>query len=225
MCGRFFIAPENEELLFRMLEEASRRQTAILGESTVATGEVFPAAMTAALAAGRSGNIGAFPMEWGFHRADSKGLIINVRSETAMDKPAFRTSMLERRCVIPCSWYFEWERTTDSENTPEQISSMYIPEGRKPEKKKAGGTRKTKYAIRPKGTGLMYLAAIYRYEENRKLPVYAVLTREAASGISFIHPRMPVIFTEKNYMAWLDKTQDPEAALRFCEKDMQYRKE
>jgi putative SOS response-associated peptidase YedK len=94
MCGRFFVVGESEnELLGRMIEEASRRQRALTGESTVAVGEVFPSAAVAAMALGRSGEIGVFPMIWGFHRPDGKGLIINARSETAPDKPMFRKSV------------------------------------------------------------------------------------------------------------------------------------
>lgn len=63
MCGRFFVAEENEnDLIARMIDEASRRQQAITGESSIAKGEVFPSATVAALAVGKDGNIGAFPM-------------------------------------------------------------------------------------------------------------------------------------------------------------------
>ena len=63
MCGRFFVEEESEnELLARMIDEASRRQQAITGESSIATGEVFPSATVASLAVGKTGKIGAFPM-------------------------------------------------------------------------------------------------------------------------------------------------------------------
>ena len=52
--------------------------------------------------------------------------------------------------------------------------------------------------------GLMYLAGIYRYEADRRLPVFSILTRAPAPEIAFIHDRMPVIFSEANCRAWLD---------------------
>ena len=62
MCGRFFIAEEGEdELLALMIEEASRRQQAIVGESAIARGEVFPSAAVAAMAMSRKNEIGAYP--------------------------------------------------------------------------------------------------------------------------------------------------------------------
>lgn len=222
MCGRFFIAEEDEdELLSQMIEEASRRQQAIVGERTVARGEILPTATVAALARGKAGGVGAFPMQWGFHRADGKGLIINTRSETALDKPMFRQSILHRRCLIPASWYFEWETRDGQQTLLEEPPSIQIwgdafPGG------KTKNALKIKYAIRPKSAGLMYLAGIYRYEEARKLPVFSILTREPAREIAFIHDRMPVIFSAKHRDAWLDGAADPLETMKSCERDMKF---
>ncbi|MBR4360919.1 MAG: SOS response-associated peptidase family protein [Clostridia bacterium] len=218
MCGRFFIAEEGEDaLLAMMIEEASKRQRAITGESAIARGEVFPSATVAAFAMGRNGGIGSYPLQWGFHRPDGKGLIINTRSETALEKPMFRASMLERRCLIPCSWYFEWE-VRDARSGPDgpslQIQRDALPRG------KSKSALKIRYAIRPRQAGLMYLAAIYRYEEGLRLPVFSVLTCEPAREIAFIHDRMPVIFSDATRRAWLDRGADPREAMKLCEKEM-----
>ena len=212
MCGRFFIAEEGEDaLLTRMIEEAARRQKAIVGEGEIARGEVFPSCTAAALAVGRSGQVGAFPMQWGFHRSDG-GLIINTRSETALDRPMFRSSMLQRRCLIPASWYFEWEQKSDPPAPGERAKAV---EKREPQR--------VKYLIRSAAPGPIYLAGIYRYEEGRKLPVFSILTREPAPEIAFIHNRMPVIFSEHTRGLWLDGNADPQSALRACEQAMAYR--
>lgn len=197
MCGRFFVPEEisGDEFLEAMLEEATARLTAMTGEKQVARGEVLPSATVAALARGRNGSVGAYPMRWGFRRHDGKGLIINTRSETALQKPMFRPSMMERRCLIPADRYFEWEKR---------------------------GKEKTKYAIRPKRSGMIYLAGIYRFEEDQKLPVLSILTREPAPEIAFIHDRMPVIFTGGNHGEWLSRGADPEELLRLCEQEMEF---
>lgn len=214
MCGRFWVEGESEnELLARMMEEAARRQQAVTGESSIASGEVFPAAAVAALALGKNGETGAYPMLWGFHRPDGKGLIINTRSETAMEKPLFRASMLERRCLVPCSWYFEWEMR--------DAPSLQISATEKMPRKAA--KTKVKYAIRPRAPGIMYLAGIYRYEADRRLPVFSVLTRAPAPEIAFIHSRMPVIFSDRTHGLWLDRACDPREALKQCETDMVFR--
>ena len=223
MCGRFFIAEEGEdELLAMMIEEASRRQQAIVRESTIARGEVFPSAAVAALAAGKSGGIGAYPLQWGFHRPDGKGLIINTRSETALEKPMFRQSVLGRRCLIPCSWYFEWEVRDAQSSLLDGFPSLQIQHDALLQGKNKK-TQKIKYAIRPRLAGLMYLAAIYRYEEGQRLPVFSILTREPAQEIAFIHDRMPVIFSDATRYAWLDRAADPLETLKLCEKEMVFR--
>ena len=171
MCGRFFVVGESEnDLLVRMIAEAERRQKALMGESNIARGEAFPASTVAAMAAGKSGEIGIFPMVWGFHRPDGKGLIINTRSETALEKPLFRQSMLTRRCLIPCSWYFEWETREAQQSLLDDMPSLQIQTDGQTAKGKAKYPMKIKYAIRPKAPGIVYLAGIYRYEENQKLP-------------------------------------------------------
>ena len=197
MCGRFYIPEEDEnELLTAMIAEASRRQQALTGESTIARGEVLPSSTVAALALGKNGDVSVYPMQWGFKHFDGKGLIINTRSETALDKPMFRQSMLERRCLIPAVWYFEWEKREKE---------------------------KIKYAIRPKQQGIIYLAGIYRFEEEKKLPVLSILTRAPVPEIAFIHDRMPVIFSDANHGDWLNRSADPRDLLQKCEKVMDFR--
>ncbi len=48
-------------------------------------------------------------MRWGFDNPYAKGLIINARAETAMEKNLFSDSILNRRCVIPASGFYEWD--------------------------------------------------------------------------------------------------------------------
>ena len=47
-------------------------------------------------------------MRWGFSMANKK-LLINARSETAADKPLFRKSMQNGRCIVKASVFYEWD--------------------------------------------------------------------------------------------------------------------
>ncbi|MBL8112130.1 MAG: SOS response-associated peptidase, partial [Acidobacteria bacterium] len=54
------------------------------------------------------------PMRWGllspsFHDAGAP-LLINARSETVFEKPAFRTAVRTRRVLVPADGFFEWRK-------------------------------------------------------------------------------------------------------------------
>ena len=52
-------------------------------------------------------------MIWGFPRFDSRGILINARAETAMERHTFKESVLHRRCVIPAKGFWEWNRSKE----------------------------------------------------------------------------------------------------------------
>ena len=99
--------PESSGELEKRIAE-SRRKAESAGEE-VKTGEVFPSDTAAVIANSRQLKPSVFPMRWGFERKGG-GLVINARSETAAEKQLFRESAQLRRCLIPASCYFEWER-------------------------------------------------------------------------------------------------------------------
>lgn len=51
---------------------------------------------------------GAVLRRWGLKAAWDNKLIINARSETVAEKASFRP-LLERRCLIPATGWFEWQ--------------------------------------------------------------------------------------------------------------------
>ena len=59
--------------------------------------------------------------------------------------------------------------------------------------------------------------------ENILMHKPANLTREPAQEISFIHDRMPVIFSDRNHGAWLDRSANPQEVLKHCEISMAYK--
>ena len=188
MCGRYYIAPDEEEEDWEEIIAILQRR----GE-TVKTGEIFPSDTAPVIANSRSMRPTPFAMRWGYLLPNGKR-VINARSETAADLALFRDGMLQRRCLIPASNYFEWERNARS---------------------------KVKYAIRPRQNGLMYMAGIYRIVDGRG--EFSILTQAPAAEIRFIHDRMPVIFSKEKAGAWLDLHTPAQALLPKAVREVIFR--
>ena len=106
--------------------------------------------------------------------------MINARSETASEKPAFRQAFKKRRCLIPASGFFEWAKE-DGEKQP--------------------------YFIFLKDKSSMAFAGLWEEwsaPDGKIVKTCAILTVEANSFLKFIHHRMPVILKPANGMHWLD---------------------
>ena len=168
MCGRYYLLDDIDvEELTRIIEAVNRKSPA-----AKTRGEIFPGDVVPVLAGTR-----VLPMQWGMAVGNLNRPVINARSETCAVKPLFREAFLRRRCLVPASGYYEWE--------------------------KAEG-RKIKHAIH--AGGLLYLAGLYR-ERPGQAPDFVILTREAAPGLSHIHDRMPVVLAGENRRAWLGGAQ------------------
>ena len=101
MCGRYYIDEETEKEIRKLVSDADWT----LG--VMAAGDVRPS-QSAAVIRGERRHLAAGQMIWGFPRLDGKGLLINARAETAMEKRSFQASMRYRRCVIPARGFYEW---------------------------------------------------------------------------------------------------------------------
>jgi putative SOS response-associated peptidase YedK len=109
--------------------------------------------------------------------------------------------------------YFEWETigreraelARQEAHAPQQITlAGYINHSPHPASIKGKDAHKEKRAIRPSSArGIFYMAGLLRQEASAKTPVFTIITREAASGISHIHDRMPLILKEGDVAAWL----------------------
>ena len=54
-------------------------------------------------------HLSAKEMKWGFPQYQKKGLVINARAETVLERNMFRESVRRRRCIIPAGQYYEWD--------------------------------------------------------------------------------------------------------------------
>lgn len=201
MCCRYYV--ESTPYFIELGELAlkttylSRRKMGD-GGSVLHTGEIRPGNTVTTIMRSRGGKKLAFHMYWGF-TAQNRSLIINARSETAAERPMFKEPWAQQRCIIPASWYYEWEHF-----------------------KGPGGVVKTgrKFLIQPAGDDRTFMCALYRLEEG--FPHFAILTRPPGEKISFIHDRMPLILPESRIDDWIDPSADPAKLAKLALTDMEY---
>lgn len=103
MCGRYYVDEEMAgeiERLVRSLDKSicpARRR------------DVFPS-QNALILRSRGEGLSAEQMRWGFPGYNDRGLLINARAESALERKTFRECVRSRRCVIPARGFYEWNR-------------------------------------------------------------------------------------------------------------------
>lgn len=186
MCGRF------------VRSRPVADYAALFGAEPVAalppSWNVAPGQPVLAARARRGGGRELVALRWGlvpsWARDPGKGpRPINARAETAAERPAFRTALRRRRCLVAADGFYEWRATRA---------------GRWP------------WLFRLADGAPFGLAGLWeRWEgpDGTVLETCAVLTVEANATVAPVHARMPLILAEREAVtAWLDPDlQDPAA--------------
>jgi putative SOS response-associated peptidase YedK len=107
---------------------------------------------------------------------------INARAETLSEKPSFKELLIDRRCLVPASGFFEWKKE----------SNKRIPF----------------YLHLPKNPLFAFAGLYDRWTdpEGNILFTYTIITTEPNDLIAKIHNRMPSILFPGNEDRWLSKT-------------------
>lgn len=103
MCGRFYI----DNNITAEIKEMMQNEEISIESHT----DVFPS-NTALVLKGLNGRIVSDHLIFGFRHFDpaKKSLIINARAETVLGRKMFKDSVTSRRCVIPTSGFYEWDK-------------------------------------------------------------------------------------------------------------------
>lgn len=133
-------------------------------------------------------------LRWGlvpFWAKDPKigNRMINARSETVAEKPAFRSAFQSRRCLIPADGFYEWKRD---------------------------GKTRTPYHIHLKNRDPFAMAGLWERWSNAQgdvLDSCTILTTQPNDLMRELHDRMPVILAKDTMQLWLN-TETPTQALR-----------
>jgi putative SOS response-associated peptidase YedK len=106
--------------------------------------------------------------------------MINARSETVAEKPAFRSSFAKRRCLVPADGFYEWQ--------------------------KLAAGRKQPHHIRLKDRRPFAIAGLWsRWQKGDEEPIlsFTLLTTTPNELTAEVHDRMPVILPPTAYESWL----------------------
>jgi putative SOS response-associated peptidase YedK len=186
MCARFTLFTPGDRIarIFRLAQVPS----------LVPRYNVAPSQLVAVIGTKASGSGWGLAMfRWGFvphWAADPKGpRLVNAKAETLAERPTFRDSFRDRRCLIPADGFYEWEDT---------------PKGKQP------------LFYRLTNGEPMALAGVWDCwpGPTEKLFTCAIVTTAANPLVEPVHDRMPVILPPESWDAWLDPSQSDPAKLQ-----------
>jgi putative SOS response-associated peptidase YedK len=126
-------------------------------------------------------------LRWGLipSWADDKRIasrLINARAETVATKPAFRTALLRRRCLVPADGWYEWRAEPGRPKQPFFISR------------------------RDTSTAFAGLYEVWRDPATEELVrTCTIVTTTASPGLAYLHERMPVVLPPHTWDVWLDR--------------------
>ena len=106
MCCRYYYEDEIRERMRDLLDEQGIKAD---GSLAVEPGRDVRPSDASAVICRKDDGLTAVNMRWGFSNPYKKGLIINARAETAREKNLFRDSIMNCRCIIPASGFYEWD--------------------------------------------------------------------------------------------------------------------
>lgn len=119
-----------------------------------------------------------------------KVMPINARSETAAEKPMFKSLIRYRRCLVPANGFYEWQRQ---------------------------GGKKQPYYVHPEGRDLMLFAGLWDEApvgpDGEPVQSFAILTTDANTTMTAVHDRMPMILRDDDIADWLDRDETDAASL------------
>jgi len=110
-------------------------------------------------------------------------LLINARGESVIEKPAFRTAMKRRRCLIPADGFYEWQKA---------------------------GERKRPFYVHAKSGAPLAFAGLWETwtgPNGEEVDTAAIVTTRANRTLSPIHGRMPVIVPPEAFDLWLNSNE------------------
>jgi len=181
-----------------------------IGLSEFMRGEVFPTNIAPVVM-----HDGALAVKWGFPHWKNSGVIINARSETALEKKMFGKPLRERRCVVPSSGFYEWGHSSGgfSQGGSGLSGNMSLfdngdlqDSGTHNGNRSGKSKKKDKFLLRQPDNNILYMAGMvstFRDALGEPYDAFVILTTAANESVAPIHDRMPVILAPDEASFWV----------------------
>lgn len=180
MCGRYSLTRRQNEIVERFgVEQVLGAENMLLPRFNIAPSQMVPVVTIV------NGRRVLSPMKWGlipFWVKDLKTAkpVINARAESVAEKPSFKQSLLQRRCLIPADGFFEWKHQNKSK------VPMFIHINEKELFAFAG------------------LWDEWKSPDGEVLRTCTIITTAANQSVASVHDRMPVVVRPDQESTWLD---------------------
>lgn len=173
MCGRMAITLPHDAMA-QMFSAAADNDLPVVENYNVCPTQ------TISVAVSDGDNRRLRPMRWGFvphwYKSPTDGpLLINARSETIHEKPAFREACRKRRCLIAADGFYEWKRVEGE--TPEPY-----------------------FVTRADGAPMVFAGVWQGWGE---INTCAIVTCDANEDMAPVHHRLPVVLETDQFAKWL----------------------
>lgn len=123
MCGRYYIDEETAIELEQLVKDIDRKLN-----PNHYRGDIVPS-VTAPVLTSHNNEMSVELLSWGFNRFDEKGLLINARAETIMEKTTFKECLNKRRCAVVASGFYEWDKSRNKFNFTQKESKLMLMAG------------------------------------------------------------------------------------------------
>jgi putative SOS response-associated peptidase YedK len=114
---------------------------------------------------------------------------INARSDRIRTAPTYREPFAKRRCIVPATGWYEWQKVSAKQKRP--------------------------FHFQPKATPFAFAGVydVWNADGGKPIRSFAIVTTDAATSTAPYHDRMPMVLEESQFEDWMRGTPDQAAAM------------
>jgi putative SOS response-associated peptidase YedK len=114
---------------------------------------------------------------------------INARAETIRTAPTYREPFKTKRCLVPATGWYEWQKLDAKKKRPIHMCAKATP------------------------FALAGVYDVWKGDGGKAITSFAIVTTDAAPSVAQYHNRMPVVLDDSQFDDWMRDTPDQAATL------------